>query len=315
MKSFFRFLARRDAEAEAQPAAVPEAMDAPDFDAVVTYTSPARSGESRVISTKLMNAEMSILRGMTAPLAGSDEALNDFTHAGDLLLDYRGPIDQHSLDTLVSGAARLAEVGDNARSIALFERAVEAAEHDRGLACDRLGDELIRVGLLLGLGALPRVRGIAERLLASHRDRHGARHERTGAILYLIAGLVELGDVARSGGLYREVADLRQAVLGEEHADTLKVYDAVARSCLQAGETDEGIEWAERARAVRERVLGPNDVSIAESLEIVGMGLKRKGDLRSAEVMLRRALAIVQAAGSEEEAKSGILLAISRRFC
>ena len=44
-------------------------------------------------------------------------------------------------------------------------------------------------------------------------------------------------------------------------------------------------------------MLEPNDVNVAHSLETVGLALKRKGDLKSAEIVFRRAIAICESAG------------------
>lgn len=60
----------------------------------------------------------------------------------------------------------------------------------------------------------------------------------------------------------------------------------------KAGRYDAALERAERARAIREQILGPDDLAVADALHLVAVILDHKNEYKAAEPINRRALAI-----------------------
>lgn len=280
-----------------------------DWSGTVTYTSGARAGESHVISPKLMEAQGAMLEGMMGLLTNVDNALAAFRRAGDLVLSYQGPVDQHALDLMADAANWLTKFEDTSRALSLFDRALEAAVANPQLGCETLSDKLREVGLLL---TLPRVEpGLAllTRAVSLHRDRFGPRHERTGGMIFVVgAAIYDAGHYQTSLTMLREAAEISAQAVGEVHPDTARAYESMARSYIGLEQLDAAIDWAQRAAEIYEKARGANDPSVAKSLETLGVALKRKNDLRSAEVVFRRALGIYEGGGTSGQRESGIVL-------
>ncbi len=65
---------------------------------------------------------------------------------------------------------------------------------------------------------------------------------------------------------------------------------------LQEGRYRDGIPKAREAVALRERVLGPSHLEVAEALDLLGRLLERGGDYPEGQKVLERALGIKEAA-------------------
>ena len=71
---------------------------------------------------------------------------------------------------------------------------------------------------------------------------------------------------------------------------------AEAQRDLQEGRYRDGIPKAREAVALRERVLGPGHLEVAEALDLLGRLLERSGDYPEGQKVLERALGIKEAA-------------------
>jgi tetratricopeptide (TPR) repeat protein len=65
-----------------------------------------------------------------------------------------------------------------------------------------------------------------------------------------------------------------------------------AQALEKAGKYDEALAIVERALAIRERLLGPDDLAVADALHLVAVLLDHKSEHAQAEPINRRALAI-----------------------
>lgn len=81
-----------------------------------------------------------------------------------------------------------------------------------------------------------------------------------------------------------------------------RALDDFAQAVVLAGHVVEprALEAAERALAIEERLHGPGSPAVAESLRVLGLVQRERGDVRSALEQLRRAHAVMSGAGPED---------------
>jgi tetratricopeptide (TPR) repeat protein len=308
MKRLFEFFRRPNADNKPM-SIVPTASDeTPDLPAIVTF----RSGETLVMSNTVMEARLALVQGLADLLNDPDEAFRKVRRSADLLQSYSSEVDQETLDLIADVAGWLVKLGDNAGSIPLFNQAVKAAKANPRLNCEQLSDHMTEVGVLL-LRLPFNELGIVERLFSEaldlHVERFGAAHARIGGILYLIADIFEaMGEYETSLEFFKRSAAVRSRALGDDHVDTSKSYDGLARLMLQLGQNDSALQYANKVCANLERTLCPKNVDLARSLETMALCLKRKGDLKGAEAAFRRALGIYEAVAGAGDGGLAILL-------
>ena len=86
-------------------------------------------------------------------------------------------------------------------------------------------------------------------------------------------------------------ARLSQSGQADDLAEAERLNDEVVRLC-DAGKYDEAIPIAERALAIRQKVLGPSHPDVADSLNNLAFLYDTKGDYAKAEPLYQRALVI-----------------------
>jgi CHAT domain-containing protein len=143
------------------------------------------------------------------------------------------------------------------------------------------------------LGLYEAERPLVVRALAIRRD-NGFRSERG-----IARDLHMLSDISRVEGDFGEALALREQArpfIEKTHtamSDQMALhYHYLAVIQASIGEREAALENAQRAVAIRERVLTPMDPALARSLNLVGERLVDVGDTARAEPVLERALSI-----------------------
>jgi CHAT domain-containing protein/Tfp pilus assembly protein PilF len=204
----------------------------------------------------------------------------------------RAPLELAS--ALVALAGRLADEGDVAATVPLYERAI-------AIRTDRLGPDHSDVAVVLhNLGVSRRDLGepaLARRLLEQARDIF-ARADGPDAATTATA-VLSLAHVARQqGDVVGAEAHLRQALASRERslaADDPAVAEALGLLgdlLSDLGRWEAAKALLDRALAIRVKAFGPDHLETAESLRILGEHLGRTGSLVEARKALERVLRI-----------------------
>jgi class 3 adenylate cyclase/tetratricopeptide (TPR) repeat protein len=186
-----------------------------------------------------------------------------------------------------------------ARSLGSSEEALSYAEEALGIAAP--GPERAALLLLAGETALDaaeheRAIGYLEEAIG-YAEAEGDPVGRGRANGWLVLGLVRLGRIAEA----IERAEGAFAALGEVEgpgADDARARLAVRLSwaCRRSGEPARGLEWAERALTLAERL--DDQELLAEALNARGSSLYSLGRHREAMALMAAALELAVAAGS-----------------
>jgi serine/threonine protein kinase/tetratricopeptide (TPR) repeat protein len=91
---------------------------------------------------------------------------------------------------------------------------------------------------------------------------------------------------------FRKALEIRQRLLGTEHAATLRVDIRVGNALVQLGRYQEGLEIQRRVLEVRERILGPEHPDTAESLHVIALTNFRMGRFEESLSANQRSLKI-----------------------
>ena len=117
-------------------------------------------------------------------------------------------------------------------------------------------------------------------------------------------GLVRVRDLSRAGK-YDEAEALARSLLekaenerGAESREVAAALDELVNILMRARKTGgpEALALARRAVAIKEKLLGPNDLGVAFSLRYLASVLRTQGRMEEAETAARRAVAIREAA-------------------
>lgn len=182
----------------------------------------------------------------------------------------------------------------------------EAAE-----ALELLSEALRRAGRILD----PATRASAERAVAIRLRTVGAGHPDHAR------SLVQLAQVARAAGAYREAEPLyRQAlaiqerVLGSSHPDLAATLKGLGSLSVDLSRYTEAKEFCRRALELRERALGPEHPEVAEGHWDLGRALFLLDELSETRSRFERALAIQEKTLRPDHPDRGGLLAQLGRF-
>lgn len=118
---------------------------------------------------------------------------------------------------------------------------------------------------------------------ANHKDTLIAMHNRGVA-------LKDIGRIAESEQVMKEVVDRRLAAFGPDHPQTLVAMDVLASVIQKQGRSLEAIEIFRGVVERRNRVLGPDHFSSLLSMGNLGAALIQVGELEEAEGLTKRAL-------------------------
>lgn len=190
-------------------------------------------------------------------------------------------------------AARRAEREAEANRIAL-----ERARRRRRLAL-AAGAAVLLFGIAMAIQAR-RVAAEAER---ANREAAAARQ-----VTDFLIGLFEVSDPSEAKGnsvTAREILDRGAEKVKQELADQpvvqAKMMDAIGSVYLQLGLREPAAELLRGAYELRSRVLGPDDLETANSVNDLGWLAEKQGDWAEAEKRYREALALRRAKLDEDD--------------
>src|SRR4030095_4752581 len=201
-------------------------------------------------------------------------------------------------DLLAAGLFEQAEVSAGNE----VER-LRAWHGDDALPVAAATDVLLRALILNGRGAHEQTIALARRTLRVKEAHFGSNHPSIATSLF------NLGDLLAEAAEFEEaIAVTRRAIaLRDESApaDGLAAAEALDHfgGALSASRRyDDALQALEQSLRLKEQALGENDVAIARTLEAIGLVLQRKGAYSRSGVVLRRAMAIQEAADANHPA-------------
>ena len=159
------------------------------------------------------------------------------------------------------------------------------------------GDVLVAVTLRqIGSDTSARVSGPDSTEITQTGDRAAPFESRTASFITLAAGVYRISvSASRSAasGRYALSVDLpRPPTDAERTLESARLELAGAQASLRQGKYDAALPAANKALALRESVLGPDDPLVADVLHLLGELYDNKGDYAATERMNRRALTI-----------------------
>ena len=104
--------------------------------------------------------------------------------------------------------------------------------------------------------------------------------------------LNDRGHYAQAEPLYQRTLDMRQQLVGLEHADTASMLNDLAKLYVLEGKYEQAEPLLQQTLAIRERVLGPEHREIAMTLKDLGWLYSSQGKYQQAEPLLQSALTI-----------------------
>jgi tetratricopeptide (TPR) repeat protein len=208
-----------------------------------------------------------------------------------------GPTHPNTLDSMRSLAMAYRWSGRLPEAITLLEEIVEHQNttlgadhvetlnnmHDLGEVCSNAG-QWHRSELLL------------QEVLVKRQARLGPTHPATASSMHRLGWtLVMLGRLRKSPALLEKALKIYEASLGSDHPDTIMCMRTYARFCGKNGKLNEAASLL-RLALERERKLGDptRQISIANTLDLLGQNLVLQEEYAAAEPHLREALAIYQ---------------------
>lgn len=134
------------------------------------------------------------------------------------------------------------------------------------------------------------------RAIAIRKRTNGPDHAETGRALrglgYVYLQTRQPGDTARALALFEQTLPIFEAKLGQSHPEYADLLDSIGL-CQPAPE--KSLEWMQRSFAIRQRVLGPDHVTVAFSHHNLGRVLAKMDKLQEARKHLTAALRIREA--------------------
>jgi tetratricopeptide (TPR) repeat protein/CHAT domain-containing protein len=189
---------------------------------------------------------------------------------------------------------RLIDAGEFARAAGVARAAVERIDRsDPGSATALLAALTGWVDAQLDLGACDDA--CAERassaVALAEKSEPGSL-ELAAALSLLAAVHEQRGGVAAARPLAERALEIRRRVAGEDHPETAKSLEDLARLALDEGRFPEARALCERAFQINETKLGPSHRATAATLNQLGAILRRQGQLDRARPLVERGLAI-----------------------
>lgn len=173
---------------------------------------------------------------------------------------------------------------------------LRAMRGDDSLQVAGAADALLRALTRNGRGADAQVLALAQQTLQTKETHLGPRHSD------LVPSLLNLGEALSAAAEYqRAIVVVERAVALREQSglgDRLlaEALDHLGTVLTGAGRYDDALAVLNRSLHIKETLVAPGSVTLARTLETIGLTLQRKGDYEQAAVPLRRAGALQQAA-------------------
>jgi eukaryotic-like serine/threonine-protein kinase len=201
-----------------------------------------------------------------------------------------------------------------------FELAEARQHYEQALVIERaaLGDDHERVALLLTyLGAVLERSGQSEDAIANfeqalviHRRALGPQHPELVKIYNNYAAiLVGRQDYARAQLQLEQALAIQRATLGE-HPSTAHLLDNLGLTMVLQGRVKPGRAAIEEALAMRERLLGAEHPTVANSLINLAGALELAEDWGGARRLYQRAQGIMEKAGSDTQEMASVLVGL-----
>jgi CHAT domain-containing protein/Tfp pilus assembly protein PilF len=178
-----------------------------------------------------------------------------------------------------------------------IERALKSGEsHSYWVAL--VADQYLRVTIeQRGLDVTVTLFGLDGKELAEENRAKGVRGTETVTFIARAAGdyrlEVRAAEKNVEAGLYEaKIVALRQPTADERELEEARRLIEEARGLRQKGKYDEALIPAERALAIRERVLGPEHTAVADALHLLAVIYDDKNEYAKAEPLNLRALDI-----------------------
>ncbi len=109
---------------------------------------------------------------------------------------------------------------------------------------------------------------------------------------------IDLGSFKEAENLLISARNLRAGKTGRDvKLDEAASFTLLGNIAIAQGELFKGQSYYHQAIAIKQQLLGPNDLSLAEDLDGWGLALMEKGHLGDAETILRRAESLCRKAG------------------
>jgi serine/threonine protein kinase len=209
----------------------------------------------------------------------------------------REPLAQAAIRRSIGTAyARLGMVPQAGEQLTESYRIFEESLGDSRAETEGAGLDLVEV--LWRLDRFEQARDLAERIWAERRQRLDEKHPDTLYAMNIVAGANKYsGNVARSFELYTRCYELRGAVLGADHPDTINTLHNLALCHLRRGqlaqsqgdleeayaEFDRGIDCVWGAYTSRLAALGPDSRDTLLSASELASLMRRRGLIEQAE--------------------------------
>ncbi len=129
---------------------------------------------------------------------------------------------------------------------------------------------------------------------------HGDDHEQTlRALLFVARILRSMERPLDAAEVLARVTESREHTLGPDHRDTLDARHDLAEMWMLARRYRQAVAEAERAAAVRTRLLGPGSLPALRSRQLAAVALARSGDERALKELPRVGGALKDALGMD----------------
>lgn len=252
---------------------------------------PARGEESEEVAATRVS-----LGGLLAEQGRYDEAVPELRGGREVWSRRRGPDDPETLSSTLHLARTLAAAGD-------FDESEAILRDGMGASSSLAGDPVVAADWMYALGRVYEQRdgdffhadSIYEQALAAVRGGEVEPLRLAAAVETSAVGKLYIADYEAAEALHREVLEIREGVLGEDHPLVAATLENLAGVYFRTGRYDEVGEMLGRVLAMRERALGPESEPVGRTLANLATSHEAAGRYEQALDLNERALIILSA--------------------
>ncbi len=197
-------------------------------------------------------------------------------------------------DQLTTALRALVRQGKQKEALEMAQRALAAAQRQRGPRHPEVGNRLHDLGVLYrDLSRHAEAEETFKRALALLEKAQGPEHADVARALNSLARLYHItGRYAEAEPMHKRALAIRAKVRGPDHPDVARSLGSLARLYQSMGRIGEAEPLFQRALALREKALGPDHADVARSLRALAVLYQVQARYADAEPLLKRALAI-----------------------
>ncbi|HET6581932.1 MAG TPA: tetratricopeptide repeat-containing protein kinase family protein, partial [Nannocystaceae bacterium] len=258
----------------------------------------------------LPTASVLVERGALNRVRGDYRAAEaDFTRALEIRERVLGSANLQTLAVLNNLAASQFDRSDYDAAIATLERVVAGRTSILGPEHPEVARALMMLAAAKGAkGVYGEGLELLERALVIQERVHGPDSPNVALTLHNLGTMNDFaGDFAAATAAHRRELAIREAMVPPVPLATARALLGLGRT-LDHGNSDEAMAYLERARAIFERVLGPNHTDLALCLEDIASAHDDRGEHDQALPLRRRVLAIREQAYGPDHADVGAAL-------